>query len=282
MSETEYTYSISTDFPNGKVASSRLEQEIRSSAIVTALDRIDTVGDSCDVWFKDALSVGDQAILDDIVAEHTGEPLPDGPTPVKQVDTEGLDPDVAENCTEGVDIDVESGVNPTVKNLSYPFPIDAVACRYVFDNDEWEHGDKFDAFGISAGDPAIGAVTSPVSIDDTVINVSPTVFQYLRAGYFVKFQDGDEEYRVGALDEVAGTITLLSAITEAVSAGKTIHPRRPFAFNIRVHKNILYPVGDLTAGSSIMDTGSILRIRYYHKTDPTSNYQIACDLIQYF
>jgi hypothetical protein len=78
MPATKYTKSISVDFPNGKFDGSRLDQEIRDSAIITALDRIDggiTAPDNCDIWFKDALSAGDQTVLDGIVAVHSGEPL---------------------------------------------------------------------------------------------------------------------------------------------------------------------------------------------------------------
>ena len=77
-------YSIQNDFPNHKVAPDRLEQQIQDSAIVTALDTINTSGDLCAVIFKAALSVGDLAILDGIVATHNGEPLPDDdPAPVR-------------------------------------------------------------------------------------------------------------------------------------------------------------------------------------------------------
>jgi hypothetical protein len=72
---TKYTYSISTDFPNGKVATDRLTLEIQQSAIVTALDYIETTGDDCDIWFKDPLSAGDQTVLDGVIAAHSGEPL---------------------------------------------------------------------------------------------------------------------------------------------------------------------------------------------------------------
>lgn len=76
MAETKYTYSIQNDFPNHKVATDRLLQEIQVSAIVTAMDYINTAGDACDIWFKAALSSGDEDILDALVAAHSGEPLP--------------------------------------------------------------------------------------------------------------------------------------------------------------------------------------------------------------
>lgn len=80
MALTDYAKTISTDFPNGKVDSSRLTQEIQQSPIVTALDRIDTGGDTCNIWFKAALSLGDATLLDGLVAVHSGLPL--APSPV--------------------------------------------------------------------------------------------------------------------------------------------------------------------------------------------------------
>lgn len=74
MAATKYTYAVTSDFPNGKVNLSRLQDEIRASSIITALDRIDTVGGSIsldvltggsiDIWFKDALSTSDKTTLD--------------------------------------------------------------------------------------------------------------------------------------------------------------------------------------------------------------------------
>lgn len=80
MAATKYTYSIQNDFPNQKVSTDRLLSEIRASAIVTAIDYINTSGDDCDVWFKAELSTGDKTILDGLIAAHTGEALPSPPT----------------------------------------------------------------------------------------------------------------------------------------------------------------------------------------------------------
>ena len=73
---TKYTKSIQSDFPNHAVSTDRLTQEIRESAIVTALDYINTDGDDCDIWFKADLSSGDVIILAGVVAAHSGTPLP--------------------------------------------------------------------------------------------------------------------------------------------------------------------------------------------------------------
>jgi len=74
MAATEYTYSISGDFPDGEVNTSKLTYEIQTSSIVTALDHIGTSDGYCSIWFKAALSSGDETTLDGIVAAHYPTP----------------------------------------------------------------------------------------------------------------------------------------------------------------------------------------------------------------
>lgn len=284
MAATKYAYSISTDFPNHKVATDRLTGEIRTSAIVTALDAITTSGDSCDVWFKDALSVGDKTLLDGVVAEHSGEPLePVLPVQsVKIVDAQGLDPKTAMSCTEFVEVGVETGEPVSEGLISYPFPVDVAAARYVMEDPHYEYGDKFDVFGIPAGDPAIGYVPSSAGQGDTNVFVSATVFMHSRPGMYLKFQGHDEEYRIESMDPEAGTVELMAPLEQSVVAGETIHVRRPFLINGWVCKNIIYPVGDLTSGSSELVAGDAIRIRYFHKTTPTENYVLPFALAMLF
>jgi len=82
MAATKYTFSIQEDTPNHKVATDRLTVEIQASAIITALDHINTNGDVLDVWFKAELTTDDQDILDTVVAAHSGAPLAADPTDV--------------------------------------------------------------------------------------------------------------------------------------------------------------------------------------------------------
>jgi hypothetical protein len=72
---TKYTYAISTSFPNHRVDSNRLTEEINDSEIQTELDYISTYLDDCAIWFASDLSGTDKAILDGIVAVHSGEPV---------------------------------------------------------------------------------------------------------------------------------------------------------------------------------------------------------------
>jgi len=72
MAATKYTYSIQTDFPNHVENSDSLTTEIEVSSITVAFDHIDTAGDDCDIWFKAALSEGEETTLDGVVAAHQG------------------------------------------------------------------------------------------------------------------------------------------------------------------------------------------------------------------
>lgn len=111
MASTKYTYSISTDFPNGKVASDRLAVEIQQSSIVTALDYIGTTGDDCDIWFKAALSSEDETTLDGIVAAHSGEPLAQAPAQTVITSQDGTPVDISSNRMLVVNFPAEFGSN---------------------------------------------------------------------------------------------------------------------------------------------------------------------------
>ena len=98
MAETTYTYSITNDTANGVATTQSLVTEVQASAIVTALDRIDTAGDDLNVVFKDALSAGDKTILDGLVSSHQGEPVP---ATTKQVTVGSQPPFAAKQLSNG-------------------------------------------------------------------------------------------------------------------------------------------------------------------------------------
>lgn len=76
---TKYTYSKS-------VNAAKLEQEVKASSIVTALDYITSTSTAVDVWFKATLSGPDETTLIAIVNAHTNTPLP---LPEEPVDSDG-------------------------------------------------------------------------------------------------------------------------------------------------------------------------------------------------
>jgi len=66
---TQYSYTKLVDVP-------RLTLEIQQSSIVTALDYISVLGLNVSIYFKADLSTNDKTTLDNIIANHSGQPLP--------------------------------------------------------------------------------------------------------------------------------------------------------------------------------------------------------------
>jgi len=121
MAETAYQYSVS-DFSSG-VDAGTLSDEIRSSGIVTALDRVDIISSDVFVVFKAALSDQDLTTLDGnatsiggLIAAHQGTPVEISQNvnisnsfidvhPLKAADTDGVgrayafSPSFTDKCT---------------------------------------------------------------------------------------------------------------------------------------------------------------------------------------
>jgi hypothetical protein len=72
----KYTYSILQDTLNAKVDPSALTQQISASSIIVATERIDTLEDVLDIYFKSSLSSEEVITLTAIVHAHDGVPLP--------------------------------------------------------------------------------------------------------------------------------------------------------------------------------------------------------------
>lgn len=58
------------------INTSRLDMEVRSSAILVALDHITTAGTAVKLYFKAALSLDDTTLLGALIAAHVNTPLP--------------------------------------------------------------------------------------------------------------------------------------------------------------------------------------------------------------
>lgn len=69
-------------YTKSPISLDRLAQEIQTSSIVTALDHMNYFGSALDIFFKAVLSDDDKSILDGIVTNHGGTPLPSGPQSV--------------------------------------------------------------------------------------------------------------------------------------------------------------------------------------------------------
>jgi hypothetical protein len=67
------------------VAIDSLKESIQLSSIITALDYITYDSGTIHIYFKDSLSVNDKSTLDTLVANHTGEPLPENKKSIVEI-----------------------------------------------------------------------------------------------------------------------------------------------------------------------------------------------------
>lgn len=131
--ETLYRYNI-TETPNDTVEANRLYSEVRSSAIVTALDHIDLDSTYCDVWFKDELSTDDETTLSGIIVSHTGETYYTGPPvmsdgrPLIRADTRPLGTQTYFTCVGDTDSEIGAGntLSWDFSNTEKEFNIDSI------------------------------------------------------------------------------------------------------------------------------------------------------------
>ena len=286
MAVTKYTYPIA-DFtglipPYTVPNVGRLTQEIQTSAIIVALDHIDGSETACAIWFKDALSAGDETILDGIVAAHSGEPLVDNtPVMVRIVDNNLLDPATSLCASTGFHATVAAEEDSTDYTISFPYEIDVSAARYFVDPDDAnvKPGDRFDIIGIPGGDPFVGYVTADALTDDMVIHVSETVFEYLRHGLSFKLASHDTIYTILDEDEESLTFTLDSGLTQDVSIGDLIYIRRYMCRDIRPAKGVIDTIGDLSDGAAGLCANAKIVVRYRPETPPVSAFTLSMLLI---
>jgi hypothetical protein len=99
----------------------------------------------------------------------------------------------------------------------WPFPITALN-MHVLLNENMEG----DAISVFVGEnTTVGAITAPITAGDTVINVSPTVVQYMCVGYWFRLLDASngntEEWRVVEVNKSLNTVTIEAGATNSYS-----------------------------------------------------------------
>jgi hypothetical protein len=184
---TEYIYNIS-DFPNDKVSSDRLNLEIHSSAITISLDHIDTNSLLAMIYFKTDLSISEKEILDTIIANHSGETLPESAL-ITQVKIAVEQPKYIEAgnvtqelfCAESLAVDISAGVGTTIKDFSWPFNIGLKSATFQVSEDMV--GDELVVK--VAPNTIIGALTSNLNAGDSSMYVNSTVIQNIKYGQYI-------------------------------------------------------------------------------------------------
>jgi hypothetical protein len=285
---TTYTYSIANDVPVGAVDSNALTEEIASSTIVTALSRIDIVGDNLYVVFKDALSTADKTILDNdttapaggLIGAHEGVPTELDFVYTKIVEERNYHLINDKFMAEGMILDT---TNLGWNSKDFLWPINISALSYEFAAGSEHIGDQIEIE--VAPDLTIGALTADVNIGDTVLNVSSSVFDIVKKGYDVHLDDGVQaQERLGRcadFDRIAGTVTVETASTKAFSAATptTVQISVYVTRGLVIYQPGRYVVGESKIGGTLVPANRVVRMWYYNADGTSKNFAVHFDYL---
>lgn len=267
MAATTYTYSIAADTANAKAAGDALDEEIRKSSIVTALDGVSvavSAADNIDVTMKDALSAGDKTTLDSVVAAHEGAPLVENSVVTIK---EEVIPTGGHFQGKTLDIVTTATIEKTTHDFTFPWPVNLLAAEA--DPNDNNTGDIVCVH--VAPEEVIGTLSADEAAGQDVLSVSQSVLDNTFVGAVIHVDDGTNKDACGhvlEVDKVAGTIKVETALVNAFVAATPSYVKMttevvPSA-KLRVGSRI--EVGFSKVGASYIPAGKIFRIIYDNKT----------------
>jgi len=161
----------------------------------------------------------------------------------------------------GVAFDAPAG-EETNYDFSFPYPISLLSA--TFPTEDLNAGDVID-FNISP-DTIVGAITSDVAVDDTVINVQSSVIANMDVGKCCKLDDGtnNEKYTVVSIDEDNNTLTLSQAVTNAYAAATPTYIKLSvcMVYGIEVSSASRIVLGESKIGGSYIPANTTFRWSY--------------------
>lgn len=123
---------------------------------------------------------------------------------------------------EGFSIDIAAGPGVTTTyDLSYPYNTSIRGVSLFVDTDNI--GDVLNV--TAAPDTVVGTITSPISLSDTVIEVTPSVIANVQIGYLIKVSDGVNTSDLGeivGLDIPNTTITVSNPADNNYATGDVL------------------------------------------------------------
>lgn len=174
------------------------------------------------------------------------------------------------------EVSVPATVGTYSTDISFPFDINLVRGRW-FNKSEFE-GDSVEF--VVAEDTVTGAITANVAVDDTVINVSQTVVDNAKMGFYIKCQ-GQDWGRIVAIDTDLLTLTIEDAATAAITAtgSEYILQTVKFVPHIFLEGSDTMMTLEGGVGSSYLPANTILRIKYHNDTGTAKTYSA---ILEYF
>jgi hypothetical protein len=171
-------------------------------------------------------------------------------------------------------------VGVSAHDYSYKHPVSALSITIpVVDSY------KDDSVEVQVGpDAIIGNITSNISISDTVINVSSTVVEYIKTGFYVNFFTGaltEPEILVVSVDKINNTITLASGVSQNFSAATPTYVR--MTIKLLVDFTFGHPsrleIGKDKIGGSYIPTGTVIRVVYTNNGSVSKDFYTMIELL---
>lgn len=157
----------------------------------------------------------------------------------------------------------------TIVNKSWPIPIGVLAVYFVTTADH--EGDELEV-DISP-DTLVGTITSNVTAGDTVLNVSSTVIENIKLGYYVQLSTTPVAENLGssttdnlgeviAIDKDASTITVDIPATNSFTAPAYIYMTVKMVTDYMIGPPWEYVIGESKIGASHLPANTTVRLHY--------------------
>lgn len=259
-----YTYAL-TDFPETTVNLDNLKTDIDGSSISVSLSHIDESDSNILIYFRAELDSKCESTLDDIVENHSNIEAAPAITEVKIKEEEYAGMTQGHFQARTLMVEIE-GDGTYSTELDFPYPISLFSSEWLVSDHNVGDGAEFQL----APNTTIGYITAPVEEGDLVIQVSSTVVENIKLGYWVRLNDHEETIgQVTKVNKEDLTIEVESGVNVAHTVGTLVK------MTIKI-----VPVWDFTAagfcsvgenkiGASFIPEGSVLKLVYHARNGNT-------------
>ena len=176
----------------------------------------------------------------------------------------------------GAQVDVGSTQDQVyTETLSFPFPIKVLAA-------EWQNHSDYDGDEMTVvigEDTIIGTITSAIAVDDTEIEVSDTVVENIKLGFW--FKVGTEDFgRIIAIDKENKTVTVENAATSTHSSGTYAKMTIKIVYNYYFKEGTKTEIGIERPDGSLIPANTVMKIYYTQRGTTAKTFKILLK-IQY-
>lgn len=172
------------------------------------------------------------------------------------------------------EIDVPAGVGPTVRDITWPFPVSVLAAKFA-PPDAWE-GDAVEVqvapdtlFGVTAGAALAGA---------KIFSASAAALDIIKVGYWLKVADEDLG-RAVAVDKAAGAIETEGVCSVDRPAGSTLKLTIKMMPWKALKSKYPWVVGDSKIGGSLIKKGTVVRVIYHNVNGLPKKFRFEIELL---